>query len=199
MHTHAACRLWKYCCSGDRLARLVQRGISGSPRVKVQQERVVVGATRYNLSIFSLLLLSCLCSVWCMMEWCVFSSGRIAILSFGCAWPTTDAILGSGRRRPTIKRGRCRTRLHVYFLDICYFTHTKYRRAWKLLLRAVPTPSRRPFLILFLLSRPSTYKLTFWAVYPESKCDRDRDASKDTNTTRAQSTHRFCSSSTQLA
>ena len=59
MYTHAAC-LWKYCCSGDRLARHVHRGIGGSLRVTVQQERVVVGATSYNLSIFSLLLLSCL-------------------------------------------------------------------------------------------------------------------------------------------
>ena len=43
----AACRLGKYYCGGDQLARLVHRGVGDPPRVIVQHARVVVGATRY--------------------------------------------------------------------------------------------------------------------------------------------------------
>ena len=47
MYTDAACRLGKYYCGGDRLARFVHREVGGSPRVMVQHARVVVGATSY--------------------------------------------------------------------------------------------------------------------------------------------------------
>ena len=47
MYTDTVCRLRKYEYSGDQLARLVHRGVIGSPWVMVQHARVVVGATSY--------------------------------------------------------------------------------------------------------------------------------------------------------
>lgn len=39
VYTHASCRLGN--TGGDHLARLVDRGVDGSPRVKVQHARMV--------------------------------------------------------------------------------------------------------------------------------------------------------------
>ena len=68
MYTDAACRLGKYYCGGDRLARFVHREVGGSPRVMVQHARVVVGATSYyhvvpciNCSTAAAVLLAVLC------------------------------------------------------------------------------------------------------------------------------------------
>ena len=48
LYTDPACRLGKYyCCGGDQLARLVHRGVCGSPRMMVQHARAVVGASNY--------------------------------------------------------------------------------------------------------------------------------------------------------
>ena len=49
MYTDAVFRPRKYKYSSDQPARLVHRGVIGSPRVMVQHSRVVVGATSYQV------------------------------------------------------------------------------------------------------------------------------------------------------
>ena len=61
------------------------------------------------------------------VEGSVISCGRMAIICFvGCAWPTTDVIVGLGRCRPTAKRGRCLIRLYLYVVALCNFTFQIY-------------------------------------------------------------------------
>ena len=75
---YAACRLGKYCCCGDKFARLVHRGVGGSPRVMVQHARVVVGATSYYHGTIHKSFYGCCCPacyvVWCVIDWrCMIS------------------------------------------------------------------------------------------------------------------------------
>ena len=185
----------------------------------------MVSSIYYSIEVAAAaVLLAVLCGAWSGGAW--FHQGGWRLLFFGCARPTTDVILGSGRRRLTVNRGRCLIRFYVYFLALCYFALQFYKKYSRANLRKLgfvffgncPYRGNRNEVSTFYKKAQtlhcciltwslfclSTYKL-FVRKFLSSLSwielrPRPRDVSKDTHCTPAHQhiAHRFCNSSTQL-